>query len=84
MSQQLGAALGLAVLVTVFESLTPASSGRCGGGRTGPLVHGLDVTFAVAAALSLAALSVVALFIRTPPQPDVAAEAELEMEPAAA
>jgi EmrB/QacA subfamily drug resistance transporter len=81
-SQQLGAALGLAVLVTVFESFTRARFGTAAA--SSQLVHGVDLTFAVAAALSLAALSVVALFIRTPEQPDVAAEAGLELEPAAA
>jgi EmrB/QacA subfamily drug resistance transporter len=85
-SQQLGAALGLAVLVTVFETLTPVSFG--GGPASvdlnqGQLVHGIDLTFAAAAALSLAALAIVALFVRTPQQPDVAAEPELELEAAA-
>ena len=46
-------------------------------------MHGLDLTFAAAAALSLAALSIVAVFIRKPAEPDVSVEAELEMEAAA-
>ena len=85
-SQQLGAALGLAVLVTVFESLSPVSFGAGPASIAldqGQLVHGLDLTFAAAAALSLAALSIVALFIRKPAEPDVSVEAELEMEAAA-
>jgi EmrB/QacA subfamily drug resistance transporter len=81
-SQQLGAALGLAVLVTVFESLTPARFGVTSA--TAQLVHGVDLTFAVAGALSLAALSIVALFIRAPEQPNLVLEVEPEMEAAAA
>jgi EmrB/QacA subfamily drug resistance transporter len=83
-SQQLGAALGLAVLVTVFESVTPASFGAATDLlHRAQLVHGIDVTFAAAAALSLAALGIVALFIRSPEQAEVVAEPELEMEAAA-
>jgi EmrB/QacA subfamily drug resistance transporter len=85
-SQQLGAALGLAVLVTVFESLTPISFGAGPAGialNQGQLVHGIDLTFAAAAALSLAALSIVAVFIRNPAESHVAAAADLEMEAAA-
>jgi predicted MFS family arabinose efflux permease len=84
--QQLGAALGLAVLVTVFESLTPGTFGAGparGAVHQAQLVHGLDLTFAVAGALALAALSIVALFIRTPDQPEAVPAAELEMEAAA-
>ncbi len=86
-SQQLGAALGLAVLVTVFESLTPGTFGggfAGGGAHQAQLVHGLDLTFAAAAALSLAALTIVALFVRTPNQPDAVPEAQLDMEMEAA
>jgi EmrB/QacA subfamily drug resistance transporter len=86
-SQQLGAALGLSVLVTVFESLTPGTfGGGLAGGvvRQGQLVHGLDLTFVAAAALALAALTIVALFIRTPDQPDALPEAELDLEVQAA
>jgi EmrB/QacA subfamily drug resistance transporter len=51
--QQLGAALGLAVLVTVFDSV--------GGGG---IVHRMDVTFAAAAVFALAAVAIVAVFVR--------------------
>jgi EmrB/QacA subfamily drug resistance transporter len=82
--QQLGAALGLAVLVTVFDSVTSGSH-SIGlshlAGATGPaaasartaLVHGMDVTFAAGAGFALAALAIVALFVRTP------ASAEIEL-----
>jgi hypothetical protein len=63
-TQQLGAALGLAVLVTVFDAVTSAgrSSGlgqALGAAARAALVHGLDVTVAVGAAFSLAALAIV-------------------------
>jgi EmrB/QacA subfamily drug resistance transporter len=83
--QQLGAALGLAVLVTVFNSVThsaplgqPADSSS-----QAALVHGLHVTFAAAALFCLAALTMVALGIRPSRQPEVAQEGEFEMERAA-
>jgi EmrB/QacA subfamily drug resistance transporter len=83
--QQLGAALGLAVLVTVFNSVThsaplgqPADSSS-----QAALVHGLHVTFAAAALFCLAALTMVALGIRPSRQPEVAQEGEFEMEAAA-
>jgi EmrB/QacA subfamily drug resistance transporter len=78
-SQQVGAALGLAVLVSVFNSV-----------KTGPAsilsTHGLDITFAVATAFALAALLVVALVVRTPAaerRVEMASEPEIELEPAA-
>ena len=86
--QQLGAALGLAVLVTVFNSVTRSShTARLGSiadaSARATLVHGLDITFAAAAVFSLAALSIVAYGIRTSRQPEVPAEPELELEAAA-
>ncbi len=79
-AQQLGAALGLAVLVTVFNSI-----------NTGPAsilsTHALDVTFGVAAAFALAALVVVAVAVRSPAReaqvaPERVPEPDLELEPA--
>ncbi|MDE3206529.1 MAG: MFS transporter [Acidobacteriota bacterium] len=67
-TQQLGAALGLAVLVTVFDSVVPAASRLSAGVATkvGPVVHGMDITFAAAAGLCLIAVAIVALLVRTP------------------
>lgn len=71
-AQQLGAALGLAVLVSVFDSV------KRGAGLS---VHGLDVTFGVATVFALAALLVVALVVRTPArEPALALDAEREFE----
>ena len=64
--QQLGAALGLAVLVTVFDGV--AGRGRTGAGLAdaASVVHGIDVTFGAAALFALAALAMVVLVVRTP------------------
>jgi hypothetical protein len=74
--QQLGAALGLAVLVTVFDGVTRGSHiglsqvagvhGAAGVAARASLVHGMDVTFAAGAGFALAALAIVALFVRAP------------------
>jgi hypothetical protein len=96
--QQLGAALGLAVLVTVFDSVTSGAhtvglsqvagvSGAAGVAARAALVHGMDVTFEAGAAFALAALAIVALFVRTPARADVEmrlpADLQAEVEVAA-
>jgi hypothetical protein len=63
--QQLGAALGLAVLVTVFDGVG-SRSGANGLSATATVVHGIDVTFGVAALFALAALAIVVFVVRTP------------------
>lgn len=75
--QQLGAALGLAVLVTVFDSVT--SSGRTA------VLHGMDVAFATGAVFSLAALAIVIFGIRSPaPAAEMSRlPVDAELEPAA-
>jgi EmrB/QacA subfamily drug resistance transporter len=89
--QQLGAALGLAVLVTVFDTVTP--SGRAGGLSTAAhagaaartaLVHGIDVTMAAGAGFALVALAIVAFFVRTPDRVEVPVPADKELEAVAA
>ncbi len=61
-SQQLGAALGLAVLVNVFGSLSGHS--QAGPGRVTRYVQTLDVVFALAAGFAVLALVLVAAFVR--------------------
>ncbi len=65
-TQQVGAALGLAILVTVLSATEGHAQLRAGVGAATTLVHGLDVTFGVAALFGLAALVMVALLVRTP------------------
>ena len=87
-AQQVGAALGLAVLVTIFDSVT--SAGRSGGlsqaahSTATALTHGLDVTFGIAALFGAAAIMVVAAFVRSPIRaPRVILEPERQLEVAA-
>jgi EmrB/QacA subfamily drug resistance transporter len=65
-TQQLGAALGLAVLVTVLSAASHHAQLRAGGGVPTSLVHGLDMTFGIAGIFGLAALVLVALLVRLP------------------
>jgi EmrB/QacA subfamily drug resistance transporter len=65
-SQQLGAALGLAVLVTVFDSATKASRTASRLGLAASAVHGINVAFAAGVAFALAALLIVVFMVRTP------------------
>ncbi|HTX63205.1 MAG TPA: MFS transporter [Acidimicrobiales bacterium] len=62
-SQQLGAAVGLAVLVTLFGALT--RHGRVGPVQVLGYVHALDDVFALAAAFTVAAMVLVVAFVRT-------------------
>jgi len=75
--QQVGAALGLAVLVTVFDTVNhpgPAGLGSGTANATGAaaaaarsaLVHGLDITFWVGVAFAAAALAMVVIGVRGP------------------
>jgi EmrB/QacA subfamily drug resistance transporter len=68
--QQVGAALGLAVLVTVLDAVAGHSQLRGGGSgsvaASHALVHGLDVTFGVAALFAVVAFALVALLVRLP------------------
>ena len=70
-SQQLGAALGLAVLVTAFDAVTSHAqlgiqhlTGIGIAHANAILVHGLDDTFALAALFSIAALAMVVFGVR--------------------
>jgi MFS family permease len=89
--QQLGAALGLAVLVTVFDSITPGArsagfsqAAHAGAVARAALVHGVDVTMAAGAGFALVALTIVAIFVRAPVRAVVIEEAHAELEAAAA
>jgi MFS family permease len=65
-TQQVGAALGLAVLVTVLGVAAGHAQLRAGGGATPTVIHGLDVTLAIGALFGLAALAMVALLVHLP------------------
>jgi EmrB/QacA subfamily drug resistance transporter len=90
--QQLGAAVGLAVLVTVFDTVTPGA--RSAGLSTAAhastaartaLVHGIDVTMAAGAGFALVALALIAIAVRAPMRTRVPAPVEeIELEPVAA
>jgi len=89
--QQLGAALGLAVLVTVFDSVTPSAGSagfshvaQAGVAARTALVHGVDVTMAAGAGFALLALAIVALLVRAPARSEVPEVADMELEVAAA
>jgi EmrB/QacA subfamily drug resistance transporter len=86
--QQLGAALGLAVLVTVFDTVSSpgrgtglATASTAGAHARSVMVHGLDVTFAAGAFFALLALAVVVFSVRTEAVevPDDLTELEAEM-----
>jgi EmrB/QacA subfamily drug resistance transporter len=62
-SQQLGAAVGLAVLVTVFNALAGPASLVPGASADG-VVHSLDTVFAVAALFAFAAFATVLAGVR--------------------
>ena len=86
-SQQLGAALGLAVLVTIFEALNHHASLQSGTGATGSqvtVVHALDAVFGVGALFTLAALVAIVAGVRSPrPSAEApAVEDEACLEPA--
>jgi MFS family permease len=89
--QQLGAALGLAVLVTVFDTVTPSArsaglstAAHAGAAARTALVHGIDMTMAAGAGFALVAVAIVALLVRAPARSEVVEEADMELEPAAA
>ena len=65
-TQQVGAALGLAVLVTVLSAAPDHAQLKAGAGVPASLVHGLDTTFGVAALFGIAALVMVALLVHLP------------------
>jgi predicted MFS family arabinose efflux permease len=65
-TQQVGAALGLAVLVTVLSAAAGHAQLKAGAAGITTLVHGLDVTFGVAALFGLSAFVMVALLVRLP------------------
>jgi len=82
-SQQVGAALGLAVLVTVFGSASRSwlHSSTTADAVRGAFVHGADVAFLVAAAFLVATLVLVAVAGRPVSERiELADELELDLE----
>ena len=85
-TQQLGAALGLAVLVTAFDALAgpggSAGLATASGAVRAHLVHAMDLTFGIGVLFTLAALVIVALAVRMPSgsESPATAGAELELE----
>jgi MFS family permease len=72
-SQQIGAALGLAVLVTVFDAATSGLHTTAGAALSvvqahAALVHGFDDAFRVGAVFAMAAFAVVALVVKPAPR----------------
>ncbi|MGH9063296.1 MAG: MFS transporter, partial [Acidimicrobiales bacterium] len=72
-SQQVGAAIGLAVLVSVFGSVTHHEQMNRGHANAaslahlhGVLVHGMDTVFGIGALFALAALVLVTAVVRVP------------------
>ena len=64
--QQVGAAFGLAILVTVLDAASSHTQLGAAIHDTAPLVHGIDVTFAVAALFGVVAMIMVAALVRLP------------------
>jgi EmrB/QacA subfamily drug resistance transporter len=81
-TQQVGAALGLAVLVTVLSAAAGHAQLKAGAAVPAHLVHGLDLTFAVAALFGVAALVMVALMVHLPAtvQAEATVSDEADME----
>ena len=65
MSQQIGAALGLAVLVTIFDALTGhVQLGPGSSAHAATVVHAIDAVFAFGALFALAALVTILVGIK--------------------
>jgi MFS family permease len=80
-TQQLGAALGLAVLVTVLSGAAGHAQLKAGAAVPTDMVHGLDLTFGVAALFGIAALVLVALLVHLPgADRDAAVDAESRVD----
>jgi len=74
--QQVGAALGLAVLVTVMDAATGRAQLTARSAGSVAAVHGLDVTFGTAAVFAIVALVMVAVLVRMPAASVDAAEGD--------
>ncbi|MDA8296648.1 MAG: MFS transporter [Actinomycetota bacterium] len=85
-SQQLGGALGVAVLVTVFAAATHhlTITAHLSAAAIAVLVHGLHVAFGVGALFALVGLATVAAFVRTTPQRSSIARLETDLAEAEA
>jgi EmrB/QacA subfamily drug resistance transporter len=82
--QQIGAAFGLAVLVTVFGStagsahLGPSARGALSAQSQTLIVHGLDNAFTAGAVFALVALAIVAIVVRAAGEPESSRDAAVE------
>jgi EmrB/QacA subfamily drug resistance transporter len=88
--QQIGAALGLAVLVTVFDTATPSArsaglstAAHAGAAARAALVHGIDVAMAAGAGFGVLAVVIVALLVRSPDRVREGEETEMALHVAA-
>lgn len=79
--QQIGVALGLAVLVSVFGVVTHHAQPGIAGTSSAGLVHGFDEVFAVAAVFGVLALGLVVAAIPPTPRRAIAARIALWREP---
>ena len=83
--QQLGAALGLAVLVTVFDGTVGSGLSTSLGRPVSPairatLVHGMDITFAAGALFALGALAIVIFGVRPAVEAGVEEDVPVSLE----
>ncbi|HEY6430069.1 MAG TPA: hypothetical protein VIX84_22795, partial [Acidimicrobiales bacterium] len=67
-SQQIGAAVGLAVLVTVFNAVGGRALTGAAAAATANVVHPLDIVFGVGALFALASCATVLFGVRRSPQ----------------
>jgi EmrB/QacA subfamily drug resistance transporter len=78
-AQQLGAAIGLAVLVTVFEALPGGNKLQPGAGASVSVTHAVDAVIGVAVLFAVAAMACIVFGIERSPRPGPASETSDEV-----